>query len=335
MANAVQKTEQPTRQVALVQMIEGRKSDIQSILAPGVKVDAFVRTIKNALIRDPKIADADQQSVFLECQKAAQDGLVLDGREAVLTRFNTKKKWKENNQWHEKWVTEVVYIPMTYGIMKRVRNSGRVTSWHVGVVYANELEQDRFRYFAGDNPRIEHEPIIIGDRGDVVAVYSSVRLSDGTYHHDVMSVEDINRIMERTKSRKAPKSGQTKGDIVGPWASDWVEMAKKTVVRRHSKRLPMSSEDMSMVERVDALYDFEKEGDVYRDPSPHQPKAVANKSRGSAAKKLAPPAEEPEPEGPGEEDGKPDGDTPGHDPETGEVTEPDNDGDAIDPEDQF
>jgi recombination protein RecT len=332
MANAVSKTEQQTTPAArLVSMIEGRTDDIKQMLAPGVRVDAFIRTVKNALIKDPKIAEADQQSVFLECQKAAQDGLVLDGREAVLTRFNTKKRWKEDGSWREKWVTEVTYIPMTYGIMKRVMNSGLVRSWHVGVVYSKEYEEGRFTYYAGDNPRIEHEPIIIGDRGDVVAIYSSVRLTDGTYHHDVMSTEDINRIMERTKSRRTPKQGQDKGDIVGPWASDWVEMGKKTVVRRHSKRLPMSSEDMRMVERIDALYDFEKDGDAYSDPGP-RPKAVANKSRTSAAQKLAPPEEGDEQV----EDAAPEDDET-VDPETGEIQSGDRviDGQILDPEDDF
>ena len=39
--------------------------------------------MNNAILKDPQIAEASPTSVFAECQKAASDGLVLDGREAV------------------------------------------------------------------------------------------------------------------------------------------------------------------------------------------------------------------------------------------------------------
>lgn len=296
---------QRTQEVAAI--FDGdRRTELASILAPGVDADRFVRTFKNALARDPEIANASRQSIFLECQKAAQDGLVLDGREAVLTRFKRNVKGADG-KWNS--IVDVVYIPMVTGIMKRARNTGQIASWNVSLVYEAEIEQGRFVYHAGDNPHIRHEPVITGDRGPVVAAYSSVRLTDGTYHHEVMTIEEINSIMNRTKSK------DREGNVTGPWKTDWAEMAKKTVIRRHAKRLPMSGTDFAVAERIDALYDFDKKDDgVYADPvSP----SARNKRRTSAAKKLAEapvvtaePEPEPEPEA-----------VTDYDPDTGEVIE--------------
>lgn len=261
------------RQQNLAAILDGRAKDLKSILPKGVTVEAFTRLAKNAIIRDPKIAEADPQSVFLEVSKAAQDGLVLDGREAVLTRFSTKSG--------DKWVTKVTYIPMIAGIKKRVMNSRAIKSWNIGLVYENEiagLNGGGFEYLAGDEPRIYHKPIIVGERGKVVAAYSSARLPDGTYHHEVMTIQQLLAIKNRTKSRKQD------GSITGPWATDEDEMFRKTVARRHAKSLPMSAEDMDVIRRVDDLYDMDEE--EYAAPPAPEPEAVANKRKGGVAEKL-------------------------------------------------
>lgn len=279
--------------VALANYFDTRASDFESALAPGVKPEQFMRVLKNAIIRDPEIAKADKQSVFLEVQKCAQDGLVLDGREAVLTRFNTRQQ-------DGSYKVQVAYIPMVAGIMKRVRNSGDVASWTVNVVYEKEYENGMlpdherdaspgyFRYYAGDDPRIEHRPILLGDRGPLVAVYSSVRLRDGTHHHEVMTKSQLDKIKSRTKSKKKVKdNGRDVWKITGPWSTDEEEMQKKTVIRRHSKRLPMSSEALDVVGRVDQLYDFKRSADeVYNMPDDPEPRSVANKRNRSVSEKL-------------------------------------------------
>lgn len=44
----------------------------------------------------------------------------------------------------------------------------------------------------------------------------------------------------------------------GPWVEWWEEMARKTVLRRLSKRLPMSTDVDDLIRRDDDLYDFSK-----------------------------------------------------------------------------
>lgn len=269
MSNAVATT---NKAVALAQYLDTRKDDFAAVSL--VDPEKFMRTVKNALMKDPQIAEASTQSVFLECQKAIADGLVLDGREAALTRFKTKRG--------NDWVTEVVYIPMVAGIMKRVRNSGEVASWSAELVYEKEYETGRFVYKAGADPHIHHEPIIVGERGPVVAAYSAVKLRDGTYSYEVMNIDQLNGIRNRTKSKRKD------GSIAGPWQTDVEEMYRKTVIRRHAKRLPVSSEVLGVTQRIDSMYpDGFEEAEVIQETKP---------VRVSAAQKLREAMQKEEPE---------------------------------------
>lgn len=282
-------TQQQSKPAALVHMIENRKQEISTLFSAAGDVDAFLRILKNALIRDPKIADADQQSVFLEVQKAAQDGLVLDGREAALVRYNSRRK--KGNGWED--YTAVSYIPMIQGIQKRVRNTGNVVSWRAGLVYLEEIKAKRFRFWTDDlGVHLTHEPFIPaidGPKGEVVAAYSAIRFKDGTVDYEVMDRDALDRIKGRTRSKK--------GDaVVGPWKDDEEEMQKKTVMRRHSKRLDVSPELRQVIERADSLYDF-KAGEADGIYTMDEPPSAAKRRTTSAADRLAaarPAQQEPE-----------------------------------------
>lgn len=270
------------KQQSLVAYFEERQPDFAKLMEGGeAQAEKFMRVMKNAILRDPQIAEASTQSVFLECQKCAQDGLVLDGREAVLTRFKSKERVKEGGKWVDKgWITNVVYIPMIKGLMKLVSQSPQIADWNTGLVYEAEYEQGRFDYQAGDDPKIMHKPLIVGDRGQVVAAYSIVRLRSGVVKIEVMTRGQLDGIMNRTKSKNAD------GRVTGPWATDTEEMFRKTVARRHFKSLPLTEKLSTAFERVDVLYD-RSTGDIDDVPALPAPKAVANKKKTSAAAKLA------------------------------------------------
>ena len=107
------------------------ESDLKKMLPPSLPSDKFIRTVQTAITLNPDIAECDKNSVLASCMKAAADGLVLDGREATLTIYNTKQKdgtYKKMAQ----------YIPMVAGIIKRVRNSGEVSRLNAFVVYEND-----------------------------------------------------------------------------------------------------------------------------------------------------------------------------------------------------
>lgn len=194
-------------------------AEFDAVLPPQIPAERFVRTAITAVQQDPDLLRTDRRSLLGACMKAAQDGLLLDKREAALVIFKSQSG------------PQAQYMPMVAGILKKVRQSGQISSISAHVVY----ERDEFDYQLGDDERIHHKPNILQDRGRPVAVYCIARTIDGGAFREVMSVAQVEKI--RARSRSANK---------GPWVTDWDEMARKTVVRRLSKYLP-SSTDLDQV----------------------------------------------------------------------------------------
>jgi recombination protein RecT len=277
------------RQLAVVTRkneIQQQEAELKKMLPPSIPSDKFIRTVQTAITLNPDLAEADKNSVLTSCMKAASDGLVLDGREAALTIYNTKVK--RNGQ--ETWVKMAQYIPMVAGIIKRVRNSGEVSRLNAFVVYENDLFEVEF----GLEMSLRHKPNF-ADPGKPIGAYAVCKFKDGEIDFEFMSLKQIEGIRERSKSKDK-----------GPWQTDWSEMARKTVLRRLSKRLPVDSDIARVVERIDEDYDF-KPNDSAETPDPdvvidnetgevkEKPPA---KTRGAAASKLNPKPKAAEPEPP-------------------------------------
>lgn len=73
------------------------------------------------------------------------------------------------------------------------------------------------------------------DRGAIVGAYCVVKTPAGDYLTETMMVDEINYIRDRSDSFQA---WVRKAISSCPWADDWGEMAKKTVVKRGSKYWP-------------------------------------------------------------------------------------------------
>lgn len=278
------KTKSTSRSELVVQRkneIQQQEAEIKKMLPPSVPSDKFVRTVQTAITLNPDLAEADKNSVLTSCMKAAADGLVLDGREAALTIYNTKVK--RNGQ--ETWVKMAQYIPMVAGIIKRVRNSGEVARLNAFVVY----EHDVFHVAYGLEMSLKHEPNF-AQPGKAIGAYAVCRFKDGEVDFEFMSVQQIEAIRERSKSKDK-----------GPWQTDWSEMARKTVIRRLAKRLPVDSDIARVVERIDEDYDFTPSGQATTPDDgtviDHETGEVTDKApakrRGAAAEKLNPTVKKP------------------------------------------
>lgn len=262
-----------------------------------IKPERFVRTTQSALTFTRNIDKVkDPQSLLSACMKAAADGLILDGREAALVvDYNG----------------DVQYRPMMRGLLKLAYNSGMVSFISVQAV----CEHDTFAHRPSDPRPIEHEIDYRKQRGPVFAVYAIATLKDGAIVHEVMTVDAVNRIRDRADAFKAFKAGKIKST---PWATDWEEMARKTVFRRLSKYLPSSSDRDTLhqaAERIDEDYSIAIDADVADDDAAkvhHQP----TKKRGGAAAALR----DITPTKPGKTDRRPaDNREVDHDPDTGEI----------------
>lgn len=223
-------------QVAVVrEQLSKMEGEISSALPAHIPVERFNRVVMTAIQGNPKLLDCNRRSLFNSCMKAAQDGLLPDGREGAIVPYKSDAQW----------------LPMIGGLRKKARNSGEIATWDVHAVYEN----DEFDFELGDNPFIRHKPTL-QEKGKLIAVYSIATLKSGEISRDVMSVHDVELI--RTKSRGTNT----------PWADPifYPEMAKKTVAKRHAKVLPTSTDLDDLLRRDDVLYDLEGSSDKAATP---------------------------------------------------------------------
>ena len=235
-AGEVQQMPKPME--AITQGLEKMEDALRTALPAHLPVERFTRVCLTAIQMSPYLLRADRKSLFLACMKCAQDGLLPDGRDAALVPFRDNKRSKEEG--HPVW--SVQYMPMVAGILKKVRNSGELKTISAQVVYEN----DKFFYRLGDDEKIEHEPRLDGERGKARLVYAVAHTKDGGVYREVMTVADVNKVRNVSKAKDD-----------GPWVTWWEEMARKTAIRRLSKRLPMSGDLDDVVRADDDLYDFE------------------------------------------------------------------------------
>lgn len=243
-------------------------------------VDRFARVAMQAIQSDPKLLDADRNTLYLACQAAATDGLMPDGRQGKLVVYNTKDG---NN-----WISKVQWLRMIGGL--RVLTSRAGFDLLAEVVYAN----DTFKHRKGSNPGIDHEPSPLGsDRGDIIGFYAvATNAKTGRQYFEVMSKDDVDQVAQSSKSK------DKQGKLVGPWKDWYSEQGRKTVAKRLFKSLPLydNAEDVDdWIARDNSEYDM---GVSESEPeTPAEPEApVAKSGRPSALQAVvdrAPKEEEP------------------------------------------
>lgn len=226
------------------------QQNVREALPPGVSLDRFTRTTLTAIQQNPDLVQADRQSLFTGITRAAQDGLLPDGREGALVIFNRKagNGWSKHVQW----------MPMVAGIIKRLAQSG--ISIDAQVVYEN----DEFSQTLGDDAAIHHKAPPLGKpRGEPLGAYAIARTRDGLVFREVMDVDQIEQVRSASRAKDS-----------GPWAQWWTEMARKTVIRRLSKRLPITDPSVTdAIQRDDELYDFDAtEPEAQDQPKPSGPR---------------------------------------------------------------
>lgn len=228
-------TTQQNQLSALRQNLAKMEGDFKAVLPAQIPAEKFIRTLMTAVQMQPDLLQADRKSLYACGMKAAQDGLLLDGREAAPVIFNKKAPGGGG------WEKHVQYMPMLGGLLKKLRNSGEVATIAAHVVYDN----DHFDYELGDDERISHKPILRGPRGEAIAVYCVAKTKDGAVYREVMSVEEVEKIRAVSRSKDS-----------GPWVAWWDEMAKKSVIRRICKRLPSSADVDSLLAADNENYDL-------------------------------------------------------------------------------
>lgn len=225
-SGAITKREKPTTIAGLL-ADPAVKEQMALALPKHITADRLARIALTEVRKTPALARCDQISFLGAVMQCAQLGLEPGSAmgHAYLIPFENRKKN----------ITEVQFIVGYRGMLDLARRSGQIVSIEARAVY----DADEFDVQFGLESKLTHKPAWdADDRGQLRFVYAVAKLKDGGTQFDVMSRKDVERI------RATSKAGQ-----YGPWVDHYEEMAKKTVLRRLFKWLPISIELASAVEQ--------------------------------------------------------------------------------------
>ena len=216
----------PKDQIA--HLLKSKQAEISKMLPKHLNAERLLKVAQIAATTTPALAKCDVPSLIGAIGQCAQMGLepntVLG--HAYLLPFNTKRKDANGN---EKWVNSVQVIIGYKGLIDLARRSGQIIS-----IAAHEVcQNDKFELVYGLDEKLNHTPAM-GDRGEVIGFYAIAKLKDGGHAFEFMSrlqVEEIKAAGERKNKRES-----------SVWKDHFVEMGRKTVIRRLAKYLPLSVE---------------------------------------------------------------------------------------------
>lgn len=232
--NRAPSTEQRPQTIAGLMADPKIKAQMALALPKHMTSDRLARIALTEIRKVPTLAKCDQTSFLGAIMQCAQLGLEPGGAlgHAYLLPFENRKKG----------ITEVQFIVGYRGMIDLARRSGQIVSLTARTVHEN----DEFSYQYGLSEDLKHVPAT-GERGALLYVYAVAKLKDGGVQFEVMSRSDIDKVR-----------AQSKAGNYGPWQTHYDEMAKKTVIRRLFKYLPVSIElatAVTMDEKADAGVD--------------------------------------------------------------------------------
>ena len=242
--------------------LDAMGDQFRAALPAHIPAERFARVVATAVQNNPELLECNRTSLWNAAMRAAQDGLLPDGREGAMVVRRDYSKGKVAN-----------WQPMIAGIRKKARNSGEIATWDAHIV----RQGDHFQFQLGDNPQVNHTYDLSTERGPIIGAYSVCTLKDGQKSYEVMTIGEIHAIRDRSDAWKAFKAGKIKST---PWASDEGEMCRKTVARRHAKVLPMSTDLDDLIRRDDDLYDFKG---AREEATSERPKSLASRLDALAA----------------------------------------------------
>lgn len=216
-----------------------RQQAFRALLGDTVPLERFEQIVVQAVVRNPDLHRASLASLLDAVRVSATLKLEPTGilGEGYLIRYGNDAQFEAGYR----------------GLMKLARRSGQISAIDAQIVYAN----DAFDIQLGSEPRIDHRPLLEGERGGFRGAYAYARLTTGEMIVEWMPDADIQHV------RKSSRNGS---GTSSPWVNHFGEMARKTVLKRLMKRLPLGA-DAEMALRVEAEAD--------QAPTPHRAPSAA------------------------------------------------------------
>lgn len=246
MAEASRKTAAEAGSATVKKFFEANRGTLEALLPKHFDSERMLKLALGALRTTPKLAGASLSSLLGSVVTCAQLGLEPNTPlgHAYLLPFD--KREKRDGQWVTT-ETQVQVIIGYKGMLDLARRSGQIVS-----IAAHEVcEGDEFRFAYGLEEELVHRPAM-KDRGAVIGFYAVAKLQGGGYSFEFMSTDEVNHIRDKAAEKnRAKKDNQGRPIITGPWLDNYVEMGRKTVLRRLFKYLPISIESLAFASAID------------------------------------------------------------------------------------
>lgn len=218
--------------------LKAMEAEFLSALPEHIPVKRFNRVVMTGIQNNPDLLACDRKSLWNACMRAAQDGLLPDGREGALVPYKREVQW----------------IPMVGGLLKKIRNSGELKSMTTKVV----MEGDQFEHMiTHEGETLMHKPQfgreVAPTFENIIGAYCVARTKDDATYILVMSQAQIEQVRKSSRAKS------------GPWFDWYDQMCEKTVIRRISKRLPISSDLDDLIRRDDHMYDMDLDATEVRE----------------------------------------------------------------------
>lgn len=269
MSNETAITKADPRVADLKALFERAKPALANVVPKHLTPDRLVRVAVASISRTPALLNCSQTSLLQAVMQAAELGLEPGSAlgEAYLVPYKGT----------------VVMIPGYRGLIALARRSGQIEDIEAHVVYA----ADKFLHRKGTSACLDHEPSLAVERGEIIAVYAMGWVKGSARPHvEVMTKAEIDAVRARSASGGA-----------GPWKDHYSEMARKTVVKRLVKYLPLSVELAQALTIDDEQFAVgDKTGADVIDVSHAPQKSLKEKARAAKEKATARPGEPPDDE---------------------------------------
>lgn len=212
---AVRQQLSPVMQV----LMSEKTRDALISLSPGIDAEGLMARARLLIVEKPDMGECDPGSILLALKKVAASGLSLNGRDChILSRWNNKKGCKE------------AQFQIDYkGYIHLAKCAG------LGFIKAEIVhERDEFTLGADEHGcHLTHTFRPAAERGKPIGAYSMTKKGK-IVDFEWMTEAEIYSARERSSAWTGKKGPS------GPWVTDPLEMWKKTVLRRHSKRWQLS-----------------------------------------------------------------------------------------------
>ncbi|WP_163833257.1 recombination protein RecT [Spartinivicinus ruber] len=195
-------------------------NQIQAALPKHMTPERMSRIALTEIRKNKMLGECDPLSLFGAIVQSAQLGLEVGSGlgHSYLIPFRNRR---ENR-------VDVQFIVGYRGMIDLARRSGQIISLQAHAVY----EGDEFDFAYGLEERLHHVPTSDTlNRGSMLGVYALAKLKDGGHQIEVMWKPEVDEVRRQSKAADS-----------GPWKTHYEEMAKKTVIRRLFKYLPVSVE---------------------------------------------------------------------------------------------